>query len=823
MCHTTLGDIDVRKVFMKIDTNQFPSSFRSEYYVIHDLWHTDSTWLVCADSTFAIYLKPGDAKFLYIEKADAIFACAEDSSAQPKTTSWTNNGHRIAERMSSSRQVVAFTEGNDHGKLHVSLPAKGRTFPGYYQASNGDNLASGPEITPNLDANGNHIFGVFDSATCYHPSVVTSANDTAVALVYSLSNGNIKIASQPHPDSAWKFATYTAITAVGNSPVVTPLSGNQWFVATAIGPQFFGDSSHIYGFRFTANPGGAITIDDPTPFALLTYPPTQAPTSATVCSRPNFSSGYPVRMAWDWNYQIYYRQAGFPGGSLAMSAVENVSKGIPSCSHLNPQIAQVSYWNYVVFPSLLLPSVSDAVVWDASGTGLGDASEAAYYPTLRFRYDASSSWSPFYISRPLGLAGEHYPTIATSQYLWVTLFFIFPVVNYPDSDQFRIAYKNLSGNAEVVAESNSNWTKSLLSDPSGFVSTPLRTDSIKTALDIVYKTPPLYYPPMSLNTLLFNTNTALDPAPVKVTNANLPNIRKELIPAAFFFIVQNADTAACNPSRGRLHIQDIVLVGSPSHPVVSIMTPNPVTVGMVEPWPNSPVKGETLSQPFVYHASDSLSIARSATIPDTGYIFSQFHVIGDFIKYAITLVRLADTSHVLTLDSIEFLRVASGGGYRDTIIAPGLAIDSNWLDYKIPFGTATDTGMISIELSHSPAVASMDRYIAYYLSDTTDALGAEKRATPGHGSQTGALALYIHPNPFHPQTSIDVTGPSGPGTTIVVYDILGRTVQKLYDGSMPRDEALHFTFDGTVLTSGTYFVRVTSGNQTLTRRIQLLR
>ena len=71
---STLGDIDVRKIFMMIDTLQLESSFRSPYYVVRDLWHPDTTWLVKADSQFAVYIKPGDAKFLYFEKEIAITA-----------------------------------------------------------------------------------------------------------------------------------------------------------------------------------------------------------------------------------------------------------------------------------------------------------------------------------------------------------------------------------------------------------------------------------------------------------------------------------------------------------------------------------------------------------------------------------------------------------------------------------------------------------------------------------------------------------------------------------------------------------------------------
>jgi len=63
---STYGDIDVRKVYFKIDISQFESSFRTTYYVIRDLWHSDSTWLIHKDSTLP-FTSNGRCKVLYIE------------------------------------------------------------------------------------------------------------------------------------------------------------------------------------------------------------------------------------------------------------------------------------------------------------------------------------------------------------------------------------------------------------------------------------------------------------------------------------------------------------------------------------------------------------------------------------------------------------------------------------------------------------------------------------------------------------------------------------------------------------------------------------
>jgi hypothetical protein len=155
MMHPTLGDIDVRKVYLKLDTTQFPSSFRTTYYVVRDLWHSDSTWLVHKDSTFAIYLKPGDAKFLYIEKGIAVNVASKTGTDTGKSSMpefGFNNGRRVAERLNGTRSVVTYTRRN---KLYVAYPAAGSTYAGTDQSS-GDNIITGFEQA--LDTTHSHSF-----------------------------------------------------------------------------------------------------------------------------------------------------------------------------------------------------------------------------------------------------------------------------------------------------------------------------------------------------------------------------------------------------------------------------------------------------------------------------------------------------------------------------------------------------------------------------------------------------------------------------------------------------------------------------------------
>jgi hypothetical protein len=111
----------------------------------------------------------------------------------------------------------------------------------------------------------------------------------------------------------------------------------------------------------------------------------------------------------------------------------------------------------------------------------------------------------------------------------------------------------------------------------------------------------------------------------------------------------------------------------------------------------------------------------------------------------------------------------------------------------------------------------------------------------GPASESGVPAQCMlqqnYPNPFNPTTRISfnvdrVVAPSaveGPPSTTVnslvrlsVYDVLGREVAILADGRYPAGK-YDFTFDGSNLASGVYFYRLTAGNFTAVRKMNLLK
>jgi hypothetical protein len=84
------------------------------------------------------------------------------------------------------------------------------------------------------------------------------------------------------------------------------------------------------------------------------------------------------------------------------------------------------------------------------------------------------------------------------------------------------------------------------------------------------------------------------------------------------------------------------------------------------------------------------------------------------------------------------------------------------------------------------------------------------------------LALTIQPNPFNGTTQINADVIEGEQSTIEVYDLVGNKVVGLYDG-IPQSSKLSLIFDGRSFASGSYLVRVSSGGNVVTRKIELLK
>lgn len=78
------------------------------------------------------------------------------------------------------------------------------------------------------------------------------------------------------------------------------------------------------------------------------------------------------------------------------------------------------------------------------------------------------------------------------------------------------------------------------------------------------------------------------------------------------------------------------------------------------------------------------------------------------------------------------------------------------------------------------------------------------------------------PNPFNPTTTISFTLPQTGLTSLVIYDLLGRTVQTLIDRPLAAG-SYYIPWNAETLPSGVYFYRLTSGNFSAVKKTILLK
>jgi len=84
-----------------------------------------------------------------------------------------------------------------------------------------------------------------------------------------------------------------------------------------------------------------------------------------------------------------------------------------------------------------------------------------------------------------------------------------------------------------------------------------------------------------------------------------------------------------------------------------------------------------------------------------------------------------------------------------------------------------------------------------------------------------------YPNPFNPETAIEFLLPVASDVELTIYNVLGQRVRALIDGSRPAgiQRVVWNGCDdrGQRVTSGVYFYRLTSGSDTMTRKMMFLK
>ena len=116
---------------------------------------------------------------------------------------------------------------------------------------------------------------------------------------------------------------------------------------------------------------------------------------------------------------------------------------------------------------------------------------------------------------------------------------------------------------------------------------------------------------------------------------------------------------------------------------------------------------------------------------------------------------------------------------------------------------------------YDPSYSKNGKYVAYAgftlaASPKHSVNNKESAIISENSLPTDYLLEQNFPNPFNPSTVIRYALPENANVNLVVYDILGREIAKLVNGEV--DAGYHqILFDGSKLSSGIYFYKLTSG------------
>jgi hypothetical protein len=89
------------------------------------------------------------------------------------------------------------------------------------------------------------------------------------------------------------------------------------------------------------------------------------------------------------------------------------------------------------------------------------------------------------------------------------------------------------------------------------------------------------------------------------------------------------------------------------------------------------------------------------------------------------------------------------------------------------------------------------------------------------------MGLRVYPNPFNPETTLELSLPKRAAVSVKVFDLRGMLVRTLFEGELAAGtKALKWdgrTNQGQTASSGVYFALVQAGEKSLTNRLVLIK
>ncbi len=194
---------------------------------------------------------------------------------------------------------------------------------------------------------------------------------------------------------------------------------------------------------------------------------------------------------------------------------------------------------------------------------------------------------------------------------------------------------------------------------------------------------------------------------------------------------------------------------------------------------------------------------------------------------------LADKRWLAGLPGVEYVvYVENAQPFRLNLADASGTLSGQWFNTRTGEWEALIFGVASDTFALAPPAAG---YAAYLSTNNSSAPNMKCQASTEPATLGLPLCFELaqnYPNPFHSKTAFKLALPQAGRVEMLIYDLAGREVTRLYDGELPAGyHLMHWNGHraaGDKLSSGIYLVRViytSSGkaSQVMTKRILYLR
>jgi len=214
-------------------------------------------------------------------------------------------------------------------------------------------------------------------------------------------------------------------------------------------------------------------------------------------------------------------------------------------------------------------------------------------------------------------------------------------------------------------------------------------------------------------------------------------------------------------------------------------------------------------------ATDSLFVRLKG---DSTFIWDSYANENCGSKFVATVRVSNDTVYAVRVDTARLQTTCDCTFHFRFTVVGLLAGDYAALIYRQPFHQSVSlVGAITFTVPTQPS-AGMTYALSQSKCDAAlDGIDAQPQPVP-----RSVILSQNYPNPFNPSTTIRYALPRASHVTIAVYSTLGQVVSTLVNGEEEPGEHI-VKFDGSNLSSGVYFYRLSAGGFVKTLKLQLIR